>query len=587
MRRSLFTFVALVAVAPGLDAQVGRGGDPRSQLQLEAATLESRGDLDGAEDALRRLLALEPESVGTIFALERVLRAKGELTELRQVVAESLERSNSAEVMALNLQLLIEADSIPAMEAATERWLSATRTESAYRVAAEAYGRALGPARALDVLRRGRAALRQPDALALEIGDALAQSGDVNAAVDEWAVAVGDGIGTDTVVARIEGLGARAPDAARRLVGELADSDVPTRRDAALTVALAFRLESESLDLARRAADDLEGRSRVAYLETVAARARGAQLAGVAAWAYEELGGDEANPEQRREVERRIVGAALEAGDTAMALAAQRRVAASYARSSTEGRRAQAEAIRLQATAEPDGVVESWLEFREIFPDAPELDEVAAAVAASLQARGEVESAASVLEGIEGPRSTLERAYLLFAQGDIESGRQALLAAVSGLPPVEATAIIQLASIVGRLSDTGKQALVSAGVEAHRGRGAAASAELAEQAGALPAQDRAPVLAEAARIAERSGSPDGAAAIREQLLEDHPDAPEVAEASLALARHVAVSEGDTEGAIRILEDLITRRPDAAVVPEARLELERLRSDDFIRGSRDS
>jgi hypothetical protein len=158
---------------------------------------------------------------------------------------------------------------------------------------------------------------------------------------------------------------------------------------------------------------------------------------------------------------------------------------------------------------------------------------------------------------------------------------------VSGLPPVEATSIIQIASIVGRLSDTGKQALVAAGVEAHRGRGASASADLAEQADALPAQDRAPVLAEAARMAERSGSPDGAAAIRERLLEDHPDAPEVAEASLALARHVASAEGDTAGAIRILEDLITRTPSAAVVPEARLELERLRSDDFIRGSRDS
>jgi tetratricopeptide (TPR) repeat protein len=307
----------------------------------------------------------------------------------------------------------------------------------------------------------------------------------------------------------------------------------------------------------------------------------------VAAWAYEALGGDAANPEQRREVERRILGAALEAGDTAMALDAQRRIAASYAGSSPEGRRAQAEAIRLQATAEPEEVVGSWLEFREIFPDAPELDEVAAAVAVSLQARGNVDAAGAVLEGIEGPRSTLERAYLLFAQGDIENGRQALLAAVSGLPPVEATSIIQLAAIVGRLSDTGKQALVTAGVEAHRGRGAAASVELAGQAATLPARDRPPVLAEAARIAERSGSPDGAAAIREQLLEDHPDAPEVAEASLALARHVAAAEGDTEGAIRILEDLITRRPDAPVVPEARLELERLRSDDFIRGSRDS
>jgi tetratricopeptide (TPR) repeat protein len=585
MRRALLTVVALVSTVPGLHAQVGRGGDPRSQLQLEAATLESRGDLDGAEDALRRLLALDPEASGTIFALERVLRAKGELADLRQVVSEFLEGSNSAEVMALNLELLIEADSMPAMEAEAERWLSATRTESAYRVAAAVYAGAFGPARALDVLRRGRETLRQADALALEIGDALAGSGDIDAAVDEWALAVGDGMGTD--IARIERLGARGPNAARRLVDELAGSDVPARRDAALTVALAFRLESESLDLARRAADELEGRSRVSYLETVATRARGAQLAGVAAWAYEELGSGQANPEQRRDVERRIVDAALEAGDTAMALDAQRRVVASYAPGSPEGRGAVAEAIRLQATAEPESVVESWLEFRDRLSDAPELDEVAAAVAASLQARGEIDAASSVLEGIEGPRSTLERAYLLFARGDIEAGRQALLAAVSGLPAVEATSIIQLASIVGRLSDTGKEALVAAGVEAHRGRGAAASVELAERAAELPTQDQAPVLAEAARIAERSGSPSGAAAIREQLLENHPDAPEMAEASLALARHVANSEGDAEGAIRILEELITRRPDAAVVPEARLELERLRSDDFIRGSRDS
>jgi tetratricopeptide (TPR) repeat protein len=321
--------VAFVCVVPALHAQVGRGGDPRSQLQLEAATLESRGDLDGAEDALRRLLALEPEASGTIFALERVLRAKGELGDLHQVVGEFVARSNSPEVMALHLELLIEADSLPAMEAATERWLSATRTEVAYRVAAEAYGRAFGTTRALDVLRRGRVALRRPDALALEIGDALAANGDVDAAVDEWSLAVGDGIGTDAVVERIERLGGRGRDAAERLVGDLADSDVSTRREAALTVALAFRLESETLALARRAADDLEGRSRVAYLETMAARARGAQLARVAAWAYEALGGDAANPEQRREVERRILGAALEAGDTAMALDAQRRMASS------------------------------------------------------------------------------------------------------------------------------------------------------------------------------------------------------------------------------------------------------------------
>jgi tetratricopeptide (TPR) repeat protein len=344
-----------------------------------------------------------------------------------------------------------------------------------------------------------------------------------------------------------------------------------------------MRLEPEALDLVEDVAGSMEGRSRIAYLENVASRARRAQVPSVAAWVYEEIGRDSSDPEDRREIDRRIVETALEAGDFAMALEAQRRVVASYPRSSEEGRRALAEAVRLQALAEPGGVVESWREFREIFPDAAELDEVGAAVAASLHARGDADGAAVVLEGIEGPRSTLERGYLLLSRGEIEDGRQALLAAVSGLPPVEATSVIQLGSLLGRLSEPASRALVAAGVAAHHGRGADAAAELAGQASSLPEDDRAGVLAEAARIAERSGAVDNAVSIRERLVADYPDAPEVAEASLALARHIAATGGDTEVAIRLLEDLITRSPNAAVVPEARFELERLRANDGSRG----
>jgi TolA-binding protein len=61
------------------------------------------------------------------------------------------------------------------------------------------------------------------------------------------------------------------------------------------------------------------------------------------------------------------------------------------------------------------------------------------------------------------------------------------------------------------------------------------------------------------------------------LVDEHPDAAEAAEATLALARHEAVAGGDRDEAIRLLEELITRRPNAAVVPEARLELQRLRN----------
>jgi hypothetical protein len=182
-----------------------------------------------------------------------------------------------------------------------------------------------------------------------------------------------------------------------------------------------------------------------------------------------------------------------------------------------------------------------------------------------------------VLDGLEGPRSTIERAYLLLAGGEVGAGQGALMAAVPGLPPSEATEVIQLAGLLGRVSPRGAQALAAAGVQEHLGRGGAAALTLADEAFGLPGPDQPMVLAEAARMADRSASGEAAAAIRRRLVEEHPDAPEVGEATLALARHLARERGSSEAAVRILEDLITRQPNAAVVPEARLELERLRS----------
>ncbi len=67
-----------------------------------------------------------------------------------------------------------------------------------------------------------------------------------------------------------------------------------------------------------------------------------------------------------------------------------------------------------------------------------------------------------------------------------------------------------------------------------------------------------------------------AADIRGVLIEQYPEAAEVAEASLALARYRARTPRGTDEAIRLLEDLIANRPNAAVVPDARVELQRLR-----------
>ncbi|GIT50641.1 MAG: hypothetical protein Ct9H300mP15_08540 [Gemmatimonadota bacterium] len=55
--------------------------------------------------------------------------------------------------------------------------------------------------------------------------------------------------------------------------------------------------------------------------------------------------------------------------------------------------------------------------------------------------------------GSKGPRSGLERAYLMLDMGEIALGRGALLNVIEGLQPTEATNVIQFAGLLGRLSE--------------------------------------------------------------------------------------------------------------------------------------
>jgi hypothetical protein len=151
-----------------------------------------------------------------------------------------------------------------------------------------------------------------------------------------------------------------------------------------------------------------------------------------------------------------------------------------------------------------------------------------------------------------------------------------LLLALTGLDPSEATPVIEFAGLLGRVSPAGAEALARAGVRAHRGEAGEAARTLAQEAAALEEEERAPILAQAARMASDGGAPRVAAEIRRTIVEDHHDAPEMAEASLALARFHARTPDGVEEAIRLLEDLITSRPNAAVVPDARVELQKLR-----------
>ena len=578
--RVILAWIILVLAFPLVIQAQGRRGSEESRLLRDAAALESRGDYERAEMVLRRLLDIDPGSTGGLFALERVFRAQGEPEKILPVVDVFIDTNSSASgVRYVKLRVLADLDSLEALEAEVTRWFeSDPGSEEPYREVARVYEDVFGVDRAIETLRIAREATGREDALALEMGDLFAVTGAVDSAVEEWATAIGEDEGQAAgIVRRIEELKDGKENAGRQLVDYLAKSGIVAHQRVGARIALDLGLEEAALDLSRRVANDLEGRSREMFLAEVARRARETGLSLAASWAYEELGRGASTPSERRQFDQRIIDVALAAGDTAAALEAQRRVANSFSLESIDRRRATAQVIRLEsARADPAQLTQLLQAFRDEFPSAPELDDLAATVAKGLQVRGDLEGAAAVLDGIEGPRSGLERAYLMLDMGEIALGRGALFNVIEGLQPTEATNVIQFAGLLGRLSEEAAKVLARAGVLAHRGIVNEAVSVLVDGTDELEAKEHPPLLAEAARIADRGKAFERGASIRTRLIYEYPEAPELGDAALALARYRASTPNGIEQAIAILEELITTRPNAAVVPDARVELEKLK-----------
>jgi tetratricopeptide (TPR) repeat protein len=477
----------------------------------------------------------------------------------------------------MKLRVLSDVDSTEALDAEAEAWFALDPSdEGPYREVSRVYERALGPEEALEVLRKGREAVGDRRALAMDMGDLLAELGETDRALDEWAAAVvREPSRAGAVEERLAGL--VDPEAgARRVVEGVLPGAQGIQLRAAASIAVAAGLEDEAAQVAKAASDRLEGRARGGFLADLARRAGEEGMSELEAWAYAQLGEGAESVGERRRFDQRLVEASLAAGDTAEALEAQRRLAGSFSEGSVDRRTAVAQVVRLEASSADPARLRSLLDsFRAEYPDAPELDDLAATVARRLLARDDASAAADVLEGIDGPRSNLERGYILMSRGDVALGRQAILMAVPGLPPAEATGLIQLAGLLGRVSPPGVRLLSEAHVMAHRGRPLGGADRLAQGVDSVPAQERATLLAEAARLA---GQEDGteATGLWRRVLEDHPDAPEAAEAALEVAKALGTDPEGREEAMSILEQLITSRPNAAVVPTARRELERLR-----------
>ncbi len=564
-----------------------------SRLLATAASEESSGDLEGAEETLRRLMGQRPTSTRGIVSLERVLRAQDRISEILPFAQRYVDlEPNASGPRLLELRVYAELDDQNGLEDAAEDWLDRGGSSSEpYREVARVYARVFGPERALSILERGRSELGPPSRFepgnqfgpssrfAMEVGDLLMDLGRTEEAVLEWAGAIGgDGSQVSAVMRRV---GEIEEDRERLMLPLLAQLRQPPTTGARLRAGARIALEAgvfaEARTLAETALENMPARTRRGFLTALALQAQEVSAMGVALWAYEVLREGAADNTETRALDQRITDAALLNGDTARALEAQQAIADDLPEGSIERRRALAEIIRIGIELGAAGMEESLVAFAVEFPDAPQLDELATTLAVQLDDGGDPEGARSLLAGVGGPRSALERGYLYLAAGEVVEGREALQEALSGVSPDVATEVIALLDLLDRLEGEALAAFLQSAVLAHRGRTDEALSELEVAIAAVPRDVRPSLLAVGALIASVGGVPEQAADFRERIIRDHPYASEVPEATLGLARFKGARPGGLDEAIQLLEDLILEQPNSAIVPIARRELQRIQS----------
>lgn len=569
-----------LALAPATaDGQLSSSEE--SRLLREAARAESAGDYAASVEILTSLLAERPASSGAIFALERVLRAQGRVSQVLDPIDAFLAVDPvSTGPRYLKLRILLEVDSLAELRSAAQSWIAQNpASPDSYREVARVYERAFGGEEALSVLRRGQSRAGG-GVLAVEAGDVLLRLDRPLEALMEWARALdGPDAQAPGALRRMVRTGGEHPGLAPAVVRELAaEGASETRRRAAIEIALEARLQPEALSLAEEVAGDLPEREREGFLNALLRLAEEKDADQLALWTLQQLRRETPRGSRARTLDRQIAVTSLVAGDTVRALEARERYARGLPERSPERRRALAEMIRLEtATGAPLALLDRFAAFREEFPNAPEADPLAVALSARFRENGDLETAAFVLEGVQGPLSAQERAWLALEAGNRESARINLMLAAGGLPATEATAVVQLIGILDRV---GEQAAALAGrvsIARHREGPGAAFSLVNDAVHALPPDDQPPLLALAARIADEIDQQGEAARLRESLAATFPESSEAPEAILQLARYRAATPTGVPAAIELLEELILARPNSAVVPVARRELERLRA----------
>jgi len=580
--RALVIGAWLLAVGGAAAAQSLPVQDLRDELSRirDATNLQAQGDLGGAERVIREVIGRNPTSLTGLLLLEQLLSMQDRLSEVLPLVDELIRLDPTSAIgHQMRARVFARLGQTDELERAGSAWIGATpRLETPYREVARLWLERQDFERALRVLELGRSRVNTAGALALELGDANLAAGSLQQAVREWDRAIGpNGQGLIALQRRLRAMPDGGSAASPLLVRSLMDGNAAIgRQRAALQLALDAGLGAEAERIAPAVLVALPPAKREAFLTDVGRRADAAALARVGYWAYGELielapGGSE----RLLALRTRLAQLALAAGDTAGAAAAFQLLEATTPPGSPQRR--QAVAVRIQLAAQDSLASRAVTElraFRVEFPDAPELDETAAAVGEGLLADGDVDGAEQAVLGVRGPRTAVVRGRAFLRRGDLARAGSEFMLAAPSLHGREATVIIALAAALTRISSAGGELLGSA-VTAMAEDPAAALNELLQRSASLPPAERAAVLDFAAGRADEAGLPEVGEQARRILVEVAPRS-EVAPAALFwLGQRASRRPEQQEEATVLFERLIVDYPRSALVPQARRELERI------------
>ncbi len=576
----------------GADTAVGGAAEGEVRLLRDASVAEAQGNLARADSLLSRILDARAASAPALLALERVLRVQGRTGELvPRADAAVAADPGSALLNQVRVRMYAALDRTDALRSAERSWMDAApATETAYREIARLEMERGKFDRARAVLEEGRRQLKQADALALEMGDLLVAIHEPRLAVAEWDRAIGaDGGGLSQVRRRLRAM----PDGGAAVMGELVERLMAPpasqpRRVAAVQLAVDAGLENDAERVAQGLLQPMSLEARSVFLAGIARRADSAHRDHVAYWAYRRLleteeavgsrgrgAAGDAAAVRTLALRTRVAELALAVGDTARAAETYESVRESSDAGSPERREAAALHVELLARDDPDGALAALQAFRSEFPTAPELDRAAAAVAAAVLAAGRATEAAAVIGGVRGPRTSMLRARMSLAGGEVEAARTALLNAVAGLRGGEATQVLALATLLTRLSPAAGARIGEALDHRDDGDPGTAVDVLTAEDPSLDEGDRPAMLDFAAALADSAGLADDAGRIRRELVSKYPRSMEAPKALLALARALRPDPAALAEARELLERLILEYPRSALAPQARRELERL------------